>query len=710
MVGIVTQRRWLPFWAVWHLAAFLLVFSGVEFLQAPAFAQAWCPQAKAPDEKRVCADGPLSRKEIYLSDLYGRVRQGVAQKDELLGFQRGWLSERARCGSEYACIDQSYDAQIEKYREIARQANIVVSEPDWGPRVFRPSLTENQSYKDMDGRPVAAGRIGIEQINLTFETQGAIGNKMDALIIANSQYAYLEGLKTPSADADLVANALKTKGISSVVKKDLSGDGLDEALKSFEKSNRKDVFIFYYAGHAADINGNPSLLFPGFEFDGSESNGQYRSISEVVTIISKLGYKKVLIIFDACRNALELHDKIAKAPTKSVTKQSATVLRGLQSHGVDLNALRGLDYAISFSAAEGQVAIDTIDGKNSPFAAAFVKKLRERNTFFDAIIETRREVKLTTGQRQHPTLEMSWDEDVTLNTPIVKSITINLQEPAQVVLRETTPEIVYKGNSWGGYPLVAINRTVLDGDACALREEGMGVIRVPLDYLKCLEESESFKIEAAKLEPQVLDGVVQGCADATLTIDLNADGRPETIYLGADKYGGRFTFRRNGHSADYYSTLGCNADLFLYDIDQNGVRDIIAQFPRVAEDSFGSADALVVISGEKLLTAKDGIFYGSGHEPYANVFRQKDSKLAVLDGLRTVVLFYDEGMQYGTISSILNNELVFRSKGGTWIDGSGINNRTVSFNRDGSVLLDSAGKQVLIWNLSDDSYSLDKLN
>jgi len=673
-----------------------------------AHAQAWCPAAEKPDEKRVCADGPLSRKEIYLTELYAIVRQGVTKKDELRSLQRSWLQQRAACEADYACIDQGYDSQIDKYRKIAREANLAVPKASWEGMVFTADNANYHSYQEMDGRPVPAGRIGIQQVNLTFETQSAIGNKMDALIIANSSYIHLEALKTPSADADLVASALQTKGIESIVKKDLGSDGLDQALAAFKKSDRKEVFVFYYAGHAADINGNPSLLFPGFELNGSKSNGQYRPISDVVGKISKLGYKKVLIIFDACRNAVALSDELATAPAIRGEQQVA-LARGLQNHDIDLNALRGLDYAISFSAAEGQAAIDTIDGKNSPFAAAFAKKLRERNTFFDAIVDTRREVKLTTGQRQHPSLEMSWDEDVTLNAPVVRSISVNLPEAAQVDLASSSPEIVYKANSWGGYPLVTINHIVSDDDACALKDLGMGVIKVSLTYLDCLEKTGSFKIVPAHPERQVLDGVVHGCEDATITVDLNSDGRPETMYLGADKYGGRFTFRHDAHSADYYSTLGCNADFYLYDVDQNGVRDVIADFPRVADDGT-SISAVVVISGEKLMTAKDGTFYGDGKEPYASVFRKPGSELPVLDGLRQVALFYDEGLFYDYISTVRNTEINYRSNGSPWTGVEGFNDQTVSFNRDGSVLVETARKQVILWNLSEDTYSLNKLN
>lgn len=682
----------------------LIVLIALLFLPSgEAFSQQWCPQAKSDDEVEICSRISLSRREIYLTDLFAKLRQKIARKDDLLEIQRNWLKQRSQCRRDEECIRVGYDQVIEIYQGIARQASVPYDQPDYyGYRII-PSFPSVPPKPETTG-PLPAGKVGIQQINLSFDSKSAVGNRMDALIVANGNYTNVDDLKTPLSDARLVADALKTKGIASTVKSDIDGPGLDKALSAFEKSTKKDLFIFYYAGHAAEINGKPSLLFPAFKLEGTKSNGEFRPIAEVVSRISKLGYKKILILFDACRNPIVLEQQPGSENSPAQKRQASATIRGLNTHDVDLNELRELDYAISFSAAEGQFAIDTVDGTNSPFAAAFARKLREKNTFFDAIIETRRLVKSTTNQKQHPTLQMSWDEDVTLDTPVIKAITVDLLEPLQVKTRKSSPEIAYKSNSWGGYPLVAVTHHVSEEQDCGLTHQGFGVVTVTFDLGECLQPALGYDVVPDPRVPQRIDDAFETCENADVDLDLNSDGRPEKLSLGFDKFGGRFTFEHDGQKATFYSSLGCNATLSFYDIDQNGIRDVIATFRRPVGRE--ATDAVVVLSGEKLFGINGGTFYPAS-EPYASLFG-RDGRTYVIGGLRKVALYYDEKLKY-SVGNIRENVLDFDTYEGTWNKGDAGGIKTVHFNRDGTILLDTSST-FWIRGISEGEFAVDKLN
>ncbi|MFG1431871.1 lysozyme inhibitor LprI family protein [Xanthobacter sp. V2C-8] len=73
-----------------------------------------CATARAADEKTVCADCGLQQLDVKLSTLYGVITKLVAmgQRGDIQDAQRAWLSRRALCGSDAACVRQAYEARI----------------------------------------------------------------------------------------------------------------------------------------------------------------------------------------------------------------------------------------------------------------------------------------------------------------------------------------------------------------------------------------------------------------------------------------------------------------------------------------------------------------------------------------------------------------------------------------------------------------------
>lgn len=377
--------------------AILIIFTFISLLGGAqvASSQSWCAQARTPTEVAICSDSSLGERDEYITRIYNALRSAVSEKGKLRDIQRGWLKERSTCGADKTCLRDRYDQMITAYQQVSEKIGLQFPTPNFSNTAQANNNTEDASKNK-------GNTISIAEVSFSYTETEAIGNNMDALIVANSDYAFIPDLTTPAADAEIVGAAFKSRGITSTTIINPSREELFSTLMKFAQSPRKEVFVFYYAGHAADINGNPSVLFPDFRLDGTRANGHFQPINEVIAAVSKLGYKKVLIIFDACRNLVEIEKVAVVSQPSSPTSSDATTYRNLGSHAVDLNPLRNLDYAISFSAAEGQFAIDTLNGRNSPFAQAFAQNIREKETFFDAIIETRRDVKSATANRQQP--------------------------------------------------------------------------------------------------------------------------------------------------------------------------------------------------------------------------------------------------------------------------------------------------------------------
>jgi uncharacterized protein len=80
-------------------------------LASPACAASFdCAKARAPDEKAVCANRRLSELDVKMATLYQVDTRLVAmgQRGDIQDAQVLWLTRRARCGRDVACIKNAY--------------------------------------------------------------------------------------------------------------------------------------------------------------------------------------------------------------------------------------------------------------------------------------------------------------------------------------------------------------------------------------------------------------------------------------------------------------------------------------------------------------------------------------------------------------------------------------------------------------------------
>ena len=210
-------------------------------------------------------------------------------------------------------------------------------------------------------------------------------------------------LANPTADTRRIEAALRKAGqtdVKLIAEPDLAT--LNRAVDSFvAKLSRDDVAIVYYAGHAIQYRGENYLLAA----DGIS----FVSFNSLVKRISD-GARAAVFVVDACRNNPFKTGEKGRSVTLSAIGSSAT--RDLQTVDVatlsaekglaQLADLRGLSTVVFFSTEPGNVALDGDEGAGSPFAVAFAKEVRKRQSLDALLKRTAIEVNRKTQGRQSP--------------------------------------------------------------------------------------------------------------------------------------------------------------------------------------------------------------------------------------------------------------------------------------------------------------------
>ena len=88
----------------------------------------------------------------------------------------------------------------------------------------------------------------------------AMAERRVALVIGNSDYENAAKLKNPSNDAQDISAVLRELGFEVVEGRDLDSDGMRRTVKKFADTlPGADVALFFYAGHAVQVNGQNYL-------------------------------------------------------------------------------------------------------------------------------------------------------------------------------------------------------------------------------------------------------------------------------------------------------------------------------------------------------------------------------------------------------------------------------------------------------------------
>jgi tetratricopeptide (TPR) repeat protein len=215
-----------------------------------------------------------------------------------------------------------------------------------------------------------------------------------ALVMGNSAYQSVESLPNPRRDAEAVADVLRQAGFQTVqLAVDLDHDAMMKALRSFrDVADNADWALIYFAGHGIEING-ANYLIPVDAKLADERDVQAETVP-YEDLLSTVGRAKALrlIILDACR-VNPFKDRM----------QRLALSRGGGYRGLAPPPESEPGTLVVYSAKNGEVAADDVDGVNSPFARAFVQEVkvpgREVRRLFDYV---RDDVIDATSNRQEP--------------------------------------------------------------------------------------------------------------------------------------------------------------------------------------------------------------------------------------------------------------------------------------------------------------------
>lgn len=216
--------------------------------------------------------------------------------------------------------------------------------------------------------------------------------KRIALIIGNGDYDSMR-LPNPINDSKELMKKLKAIGFKTTALTNLNKVGIEDNIESFaEEAKDYDVALFYYAGHAVQLNG-VNYIIPVKERITNEASIRTNcpTLDFVIQNLIDAGVKNSIIILDACRD--------------NPNMQRTTSKRGYGSKGLASIKDLPLGFLVAYSTQPNEEAEDGNDkgNKNSPYAEALLNALNKpMRTIDDIFIEVRNQVKLKTNNTQIP--------------------------------------------------------------------------------------------------------------------------------------------------------------------------------------------------------------------------------------------------------------------------------------------------------------------
>ncbi|MGQ0675794.1 MAG: caspase family protein [Rhodospirillales bacterium] len=214
-----------------------------------------------------------------------------------------------------------------------------------------------------------------------------------ALVIGNSGYRHTGKLTNPANDARLVSAVLVERGfrlIGNGPQLDLDRVAMERAIREFGRSLSHDaVGLVFYAGHGLAVK-EVNYLMPVDANPVREADVDFELIDSrlIIKQMASAGNRLNMLILDACRN-------------------NPLLDRGFRSAGRGLARMEGASGTlVAFSTQPGNVAKDG-DGRNSPYALAFMNAVRQPMGLLDVFNRVGIEVRQATRGEQEPWLAVS---------------------------------------------------------------------------------------------------------------------------------------------------------------------------------------------------------------------------------------------------------------------------------------------------------------
>jgi hypothetical protein len=237
-----------------------------------------------------------------------------------------------------------------------------------------------------------------------------------ALVIGNGAYAHKARLTNPENDAADVAAALKRTDFEVILATNLGQLEMQDAAIRFSRAAKNaDVALFYYSGHAMQFGGVNYLMPINAKLDDEADLKRFIRVDDIMNDLQQAKNLRILVL-DSCRD-----NPFPEALKRSLgSTRGASVRHGLSKIDAPLGTI------VSFSTQAGQTADDGT-GRNSPYTAAFVRRIEEPKEIGEVFRDISADVYQTSGRSQLPELSLSIIGKFYLNGPV--SITVT--PPAQ---------------------------------------------------------------------------------------------------------------------------------------------------------------------------------------------------------------------------------------------------------------------------------------
>ena len=192
----------------------------------------------------------------------------------------------------------------------------------------------------------------------------APADKRVALVIGNAAYKETSPLTNTRNDATDMVAVLKRLGFDVLDGIDLDKRAMERLIRLFDqKLAGSEIALFFYAGHGMQVAGR-NFLVPTDARLAAEGDIDFESLP-LSLVLSRMEReaKTSLVLLDACRD-----NPLARNLARTMGTRSASVGQGLAEERTGIGTL------ISFSTQPGNVALDGVGARNSPYTTALLKE------------------------------------------------------------------------------------------------------------------------------------------------------------------------------------------------------------------------------------------------------------------------------------------------------------------------------------------------
>jgi hypothetical protein len=457
---------------------------------------------------------------------------------------------------------------------------------------------------------------GWDVISITQEAKVSTGKR--AILIANSAYKYLNPLPAPPHDVEAIASQLSQLGFETTILRNPTSDQIIQAIATASpRGGRGSLLTFYYSGHAAEIDGENSLLLTGYRLAEGRNGDQIVPLRLILMQLATANFEKVFIAFDACRNMITTADaKPTQADAENAILPNG--FHGLARADSDFQTLNHKEYAVLFSTSHGDTAIDsTVDGL-SPFTKAFLLALGKETSFMPAMLLTKRITEEITNRVQSPDIQIKWNTDLTYarSSAVTNSAVYDLN--SQITAAEMAASTIdlskittIRPELDTQYPGVVLN---LRDDEFKICQEDRNkpffwysdVLIIDSCYLTQLGYKRADKGESAFYDtPGAAVYNSTKYMAATWSFDLDFDGSPETIRASLRNADMALNVTSKTSEFEFRGLIGPNITFIgLHDFNKDGVLDVYIVYS-VSDSSrpeltTSAGQELIILDGRKI--------------------------------------------------------------------------------------------------------------